>query len=75
MNNPETSKKIDDYYAAAEGLKTETRDYIMGLKDKGVSQTLINKYVEKLDSLSDGQIMENADKYKFSDTDPDKQQK
>ena len=66
MNNPDTDR-IDNYYAEAGEIKTQTRDYIMSLKDKGESQNLINSYLGRLDSLSDYEIIVNSDKYRFSD--------
>jgi hypothetical protein len=56
-----------DLKIKAQELRDQTKTYILGLKDKGLSETTVNGYISKLDSLSDDQILANADKFSFTD--------
>jgi len=63
---PNNSQEKKDQPAQT-SLRENMKNYIQGLKSKGVNENLVKEYEKKLNSLSDEQLVQNAEKFKFSD--------
>lgn len=62
-----TPQKSDGEIMDANVLRENTKAYILGLKEKGLSEEIVNQYLQRLESLSDKELLENQKKFKFTE--------
>jgi tetratricopeptide (TPR) repeat protein len=62
-----TPQKSDGEIMDANVLRENTKAYILGLKEKGLSEEIVNQYLQRLEGLSDKELLENQKKFKFTD--------